>query len=245
MIIFAIGRRCNTVEFLKKFKIYKGASPFDWHMVTLETAIYFINNNFENFIDDIYLPWDKKIINKKNHKTLTKYVDNFEYLRINLRNHKHFGLNLNTVDINNLETNLYEAQKGLYYFHYDMDSDKIKQQQKRRIDRFLNEDPNNCLLLYIWSSLRLEEIQKTILYIKEKVSSVVKKHYNFLFVLPIENLQNSMETIHVDKKLSIIALKVPKWDIQSKKYYNENNLNNPQIKWKQLYRFIFKNYSIS
>lgn len=245
MIIFSIGRRCNTVEFLKKFKLYKGASPFDWHVISLETVIWFINNEFKNFTDDIYLPWVKKIINQKNfNDTNIPSVDDFKYLRINLRNHKNFGLNLNTVDINDIETDLYTSKKGLYYFHYDMSKNDIIQQQQRRIQRFLDTNINECLLLYIWTSLTVDKIDTTVNEIKNQIK-LLNKPYKMLFVLPIECGDNALKKLVDENNLTIVTIKVPAWEVQSKKYYNENNLNNTQIKWRELYNFIKRHYKIS
>lgn len=67
--IFAIGFRCNTDEFLDKFlKIRRYSSPFSYMVIDIKTALSFIDNNFENYINKDFIEPGKNTykFNKRN-----------------------------------------------------------------------------------------------------------------------------------------------------------------------------------
>ena len=54
--IFSIGYRCNTDGFLIHFlKIRKYSSPFSYMIIDIKTALQFIDNKFENYINLEYI----------------------------------------------------------------------------------------------------------------------------------------------------------------------------------------------
>lgn len=64
--IISIGRRCTTDQFLEKYKLKKFSTPFSSIFCDFETAIYFIYNNFKNFLNI------KKVVNH-NYKQMNHW----------------------------------------------------------------------------------------------------------------------------------------------------------------------------
>ena len=71
--VFSIGYRCVTDDFLKKLNIRKYSSPFSYMFIDYITAIYFINNNFVDYLDVVqvnsnvdYKIYDKEIGTHRN-----------------------------------------------------------------------------------------------------------------------------------------------------------------------------------
>ena len=52
--IFTIGSLCDSTFFLRFNKLSKFASPFDWVYIDLETAFQVIENQFDNYLTDLY-----------------------------------------------------------------------------------------------------------------------------------------------------------------------------------------------
>ena len=240
MEIICIGRRCNSTEFVRKYNLTDKtctSSPFDWDFICLESVIYFLNCNFKNYTNDIYMPWENKIINNTQNYEIPKTQD-FIYLRINLRgSHKNFGLNLNTVQNRPIDPNLYTCLDGLYFFHYNFCDESIVAKKQNKINEFLSKKSENILLFCIWSILKKNEISTTIEYIQNVLKKVTKP-YRFLFVFPIDDLLSDFEIHKMDRPIYFVSIKVPPLTTQLSYSYNENNLDNPEIKWKNLYNFI-------
>ncbi len=81
----------------------------------------------------------------------------------------------------------------------------------------------------------------TIEYIQNLLKKVTKP-YRFLFVFPIDDLLSDFEIHKMYSTESgpiwFVSIKVPPLTAQLSYSYNENNLDNPEIKWKNLYNFI-------
>jgi hypothetical protein len=58
--IIPIGEDCSVALLLKELEIRKASYPFDWITCSFSSAINLINNNFEDFINPMYLVRDKR-----------------------------------------------------------------------------------------------------------------------------------------------------------------------------------------
>ena len=54
-IFIPIGSNCEISHYLKRNKLRNYAYPFDWNCSSLEMTYNILNNNFNNFLDDIYI----------------------------------------------------------------------------------------------------------------------------------------------------------------------------------------------
>ena len=64
--VFSIGYRCNTDDLMKQMNIRNYSSPFSYMVIDYKSVFKYINNNFEDFCDIIYLN------NKEKNKNINK-----------------------------------------------------------------------------------------------------------------------------------------------------------------------------
>ena len=54
-IFIPIGSNCETSHYLRKHNIRNIAYPFDWNCASLEMIYDVLSNDFENFLNDIFI----------------------------------------------------------------------------------------------------------------------------------------------------------------------------------------------
>lgn len=230
--IYAVGRRCNSVEFLQKFNLYSDTSPFDWDVCDLTTVIMFIKLQFHLYNYDLYNPWTGQIINPKNFKTGPDQPK-VSYLNIKVRNHKHLCINLNTVQIKD-DYNIYSDREGLYIFHYNMNLQDNLEKKNRRINRFLQQDKDQIWLLHMLNMIEEDQLQVE----KDYVCNLIKQvKYRFILLFPIVNYSKPTNSeivqSHIFVYFSVPSLQEQLTEkIQGKSPPgNDNNINDPRINW--------------
>ena len=244
MKVYGAGKRCNTIEFLKKFDFFQECSPFDWDVVGFETVIKILNEDFANYCDDLYLPWQKEIINNTGIYKQPA-TSNFKYLKIKLRNHKHFGVNLNTIRLENMDSvDVYANDCGQYVFHYDFSDVSVIQKKQRRIKRFLDNEPQNTILFHITRNYKYEELDETIRYYKNLLDKCIKP-YHFVIVICFEaQSAHCCSAIINSTKYNnhkLICFRTCPLHIQLENKANDNNVTDRRIQWNVLSNYLKKN----
>ena len=258
--IWSIGRRCNSTQFLKQYNIFTKDTPWDWAVCDIETIVVNINTDFQDFLCDLYSPITDKVINPRNFLSKpnpkinkVKYLD----LKFGENNNRNIVLNLNMIDRGETrQYNLYDLynQKGLFFFHYDMEKAENHAKLQHRIDRFRELGEEN-VLFYIAKTVSSEQLQSEKSRITNIISGCVKK-YKWAIMVPLENMkENRMENIEKTRKEDVtingiagknisvrfIYISVPPLSVQlgSNCYGlrnrpipgNDNNVNDTRIDW--------------
>lgn len=116
---YGIGYKCSTDHFINFAGIRKYAGPFSYMLCDLETAFYFIDNKFNNFLKAIKVTNLNFTFNHK--KWLHKYVFfNHEFLPPHDR-----------MEILNIK-------RICCWNHHNLDDIKIIDKLQNRIKHFLN-----------------------------------------------------------------------------------------------------------
>lgn len=236
IIYYSIGRRCNAVELLQKHGLFTECSPFDWDVVAFRTVIQMLSTDFKGYCDNAYLPWTGQMVrNAGKHDTPKE--KGFRYLKIKLPRHKNFAVNLGTVaDPKRPPANLYEADRGLFFFHYDLKDSAVVEKKKRRAQRFI-ANRERAVLFYIWHTLARDKVASTI---KEVVQLVhgLPWLYRFVIVLCVENAPAPFAVDERDERVVFLHLRVPPLAQQLKTKPNENNVNDPRINWTPVIEYL-------
>lgn len=235
-IIYSIGRRCNAIEFLQKYKLFTECSPFDWEVVDFKTVIQMLKQDFKGYCDNIYLPWTGQLVRNVGKYPLPK-EKGFTYLKIKLPRHRNFAVNLATVDVNHIPKNIYNARTGLYFFHYDLKDPLVVQKKQKRIQRFLS-NKHKSVLFHIWTTLPEAKIKETKEYIVNLVGSI---GYRFIIVLCVESYKQLFEVDETHSpKITFLCLRVPPLVQQLKTKPNENNIDDARINWIPVVQYMKK-----
>lgn len=237
--IFSCGYRCLSTDVLKNNNIRKMSCPFDYLFIDLESVFKIINNNFENFLNDIII-YNKnenknELIYKKNYietDNNLNLLENVSYMKECYNNNTLlFNKNYTYFKIKDKKTmDLYEFESICEFHHHDITNDNVYEKMKIKIDRFINilKKDYSIAMLYITRILKIENIN---VYINNIL--ILKKKYNINYYLIIVVNCDNLEDQHYlcDNNLFIIK-KVKSYEIQTltnltdniDSYYNEFNI---------------------
>lgn len=237
--IFSIGYRCYSPDFLINFKLRKMSGPFDYLFIDFETSLKIINNNFDDYLNDIIL-FNKntqhiELFYKKN---TTKINDKFyELLKNNIgyMAHSYNSVNLlfnqNYLDDDKLNDklndNLYNWESICSFLHHNILDSNIYTSIKKRCERFnnvINKYNESTALFYITKIINCKSIVE---YMKDILKLKKQNNIKCIIIIIIINCDNIEDTEYyneVDKCLFIIK-KVENYETQYNKYQTDNNLN--------------------
>ena len=226
--IYSIGYRCNTDDLMKKLNIRHYSSPFSYMVIDYKSVFKYINNNFENFFDIIYL-------NNKEKNNEIYELSNQEFYNYNWYNtfwYNDLYINKSCL-INKHIQNVPDWNNVCIWNHHNINNIEVKNTINKRIERLynsLNNKSNTTLLIYI------NKIEKNINYDKNELLDFIKnKKCNLLFIQPLYYYNKEIENIYTDNNLNIIHMN---------SYYecNGTGLDDTRIAWKKLEELIYKIY---
>jgi hypothetical protein len=144
-VVIPIGSNCETSHILRKHNLRENAYPFDWNCASLEMVYNVLNDNFQDFLNDIFIGTE---INR------LYFGDNDDYI---ISNEKIFPIICKKYNI------LFPHD----YNKVDVISiNKVKNKYKRRIDRFINLIQSNKTIYLVCcnKNFSLNEWQKSVYY---------------------------------------------------------------------------------
>ena len=145
-IYIPIGSNCEVSFFLQNNNLRNVAFPFDWNCSSLKSIYEILLNNFDSFLDDIFIGEAvNRLYFEELEQGLTKIDNEFIYPVI--------------------------CKKYLILFPHDykeVDNDAlviVKQKYKRRIERFntyINRDDLEIIMIYCNIDFNLNDWQKSV-----------------------------------------------------------------------------------
>lgn len=185
-IYIPIGSNCATSHYLRKHNMRNIAYPFDWNCASLEMIYDVLSNDFENFLNDIfigtkidrlYFGEDDNII-ITNEKIFPIICKKYNIL---------FPHDFNKIDANYIN--------------------KVKNKYKRRIERFKNiiNSDKIIYLVYCNKKFNLNPWQKSVY---NEYNKKILEHYNgnnTYFLNKIKELFKDKKNINI---ISLNELKV-------------------------------------
>ncbi len=186
-IYIPIGSNCFITQYLRTNGLRMEAFPFDWNCSSLKSVYEALNNNFESFLDNIYIgEMTKRFYFEENEKCIS--------------------------DINNLFTHnqfIYPVicKKYSILFPHDYKSiddktlESVKEKYKRRIDRFnyyINQDTTTVKVILIYSNIDfiLNDWQKSV-YNTSGIDVKSLSTNNLIYIDKIKNMYKDKEYISV------------------------------------------------
>ena len=215
---FTIGYRCTADSFLKYLNIRKYSGPFSYMVIDLETALYFIKNNFKNYFD---------VISIKNHN----------YLWNNKKWSPHLYFNKKFIP-NNIEIS--KNKRICCWNHHDLSSLDVKNSINRRINHLLYSlKTNNTLLLYI-SNIKInkDESKSLIKLSNDFLININSKYVYILILCPLINYENNPIINKISNNINIIYYK-------SNMEGHINDITNNKIRWDLVKKLILENYNFN
>jgi hypothetical protein len=237
--IFSIGYRCYSTKFLINFKLRKMSSPFDYLFIDFETALKNINNNFDDYLNDIIL------LNKNTQQIELFYKKNtieinnkfYELLKNNIGYMAHNYNNVNLLfnqnylendnnNNNNNNDNLYNWETICSFYHHNILDTNIYTSIKNRCERFntiMNIYNKTTALFYITKIITIKDIES---YMNNIIKLKIKYNINCFIIIIInsDNFEDNYYYNEIEKCLFIIK-KVENYETQYSKYQTDNNLN--------------------
>lgn len=147
-IIFSVGHRCTTASLIKIMNMKFESYPFDWVVSKLSSVQYFLENNFENFLNkENYTQIESDTINVINNEiqiiTQESIVYNHELEKNKINNNGSYGYQLALT-------------------HHNMMVDKDNEYFKRCITRLrkILSSPKKKHYLYIHPLLGIHDFNK-------------------------------------------------------------------------------------
>lgn len=142
-IFIPIGSNCETGHFLRHSKRRDKAYPFDWNCASLEMVSNVISNNFEGFLDDIYIGERTKRLCFDDCGRL-KITNEEIFPVICKKYHIMFPHDFNRIDESTIK--------------------QVKNNYAKRIDRFLEtiNSTNNIYLVYCNCNYLLNDWQTSV-----------------------------------------------------------------------------------
>jgi hypothetical protein len=237
-VIFTIGYRCYSTDFLIKYELRKFSSPFDYLIIDFETSLKNINNHFNDFLNDIiFIHYNENKIEFVYNKNTTEIDNRFYQLlenNIYYRGHNYRGhynniyliFNQNYLDNKLTSYDYYEWNKICCFMHYFILDENICNKIKNRCERFnniMNKYNKTTSLFYITKIIICDSI---IDYMNKIIE--LKKLYNiscFLIMIINCNIDNNHYYYEIEKCLFIIK-KVENYNTEYEKYQIDENLKN-------------------
>tara|TARA_Y100000817_G_scaffold109861_1_gene85931 strand:+ start:985 stop:1692 length:708 start_codon:yes stop_codon:yes gene_type:complete len=213
--IFSIGYRCNVDDMLNDMGLRKQSSPFSYMVIDCKTALNFIKNKFEDYVDN-FLYVD-------NNRFHFKWCENIwgAHLFFNKKNLK---------EVKNIQIN--EWDSVCVHNHHDLRNPQIKLSIKNRCNRLLyilNKKPDTLLLFCIDKiAVNYEDTLQRIDLIDRFTNEYL---CNFLFLIPILNYSEKPKLVKYSDRINIIYFKS----------FNEGNgtaYSDKRIKWDLIKNYI-------
>jgi hypothetical protein len=182
--VFSIGYRCNSCDFLRDYlKIRKYSSPFSYMVIDIQSALYFIDTKFKNFIDmESVLPGiDTLFFNKRRW-------------RCN-QIHKISEITDSCDDVLNMS-------RVCMWNHHNLTDEPTRNSIKLRFKHLLytlEKKPETTLLFYIEKIQTFGEKES---YFDIKL--LEKYTTNFLILIPLLNFHSDPTLIYNSKNIKII-----------------------------------------
>ena len=228
--IYSIGYRCNTDDLMKKLNIRHYSSPFSYMVIDYKSVFKYIDNNFADFFDIIYL--NNKEKNDKIYELSNQQFYNYNWYDTFWYNDLYIN---KSCLINKHIQNVPDWENVCIWNHHNINDNEVRDTINRRIERLynsLNNKSDTSLLIYI------NKIEKNINYNKNELLDFIKnKPYNLLFIQPLYNYNKEIEHIYTDNNLNIIHMN---------SYYecNGTGLDDTRITWNKLETMINNIYEI-
>lgn len=253
-VVFSIGFRCYSVDFLNHFKLRKFSSPFDHMIIDFETSLKIINNKFDNYLNDVVLfNRNARHVQLCNGKNTTEIDNKFHKLLekpIGYMAHDFGDVNLcfnqNYLDDchGELNNNLYHWNRICLFRHYNVSEAGSCQTIQRRCDRFnsvVNEYNETIALFYITKIVNCENIVE---YMNNIVQLKKQNDIKF-FIIMIINCDNLEDNEYYDEanKCLFITKKVENYETQYAKYETENDVKH--LNYEKEFSVISKYFTLN
>ena len=232
--IFSIGYRCYSTEFLIDYNLRKMSSPFDYLFIDFETSLKIINNNFDDYLNDIIIfnkdtqhieLFYKNKTTEINNKFYELLQNNVGYMAANY-NSRNLLFNQNYLDDNKISDNLYNWNTICSFLHHNILDSNIHTSIKKRCERFnniINNYNETTTLFHITKIINCENIVDYMHNIIELKTKYGIKCF-IIIIINCDNIEDSEYYNEVDKCLFIIK-KVENYETQYTKYQTDNHLN--------------------
>ena len=218
--IYSIGYRCNNDDFLKSNDLRKYSSPFSYMLIDYKSALYFIDNSFNNYFDYIIIEPNK-----------IKLIDKFFTTSVFINK------NCNNISKTNI---VHNWEKICLWNHHNLNNeiDKIMIRANRLLYNLNNKS----------SSLMLFCIHKIQNYIDNNINNYIdiafllkfNKKYNthLLFILPLYNYNLDPKIMYNSNNIMIIYLN---------SFYEGNGtaFSDERIKWNDVMKLMNNYYNFN
>lgn len=191
--IISCGRRCTTNQFLNKYKLKSFSTPFSSIFCDFETAIFFINTKFKDFLN-------------------VKFIENHNYKQMfHWRFAPKFYYNYNIIKKFEDKLNFNNLERLLIWTHFDPIKDKkLIERRCDRINNIIKNNENSKILLFYIDKIRnyndCENIKNNILCIINKYNIFE----NILYIIPCQDIIEECNLYFNNERLHIFLLKVTK-----------------------------------
>lgn len=230
--VLSIGYRCYSAEFLKHYHLRKFSSPFDYTCIDMETCFKAIQNNYDDFLNDIVVMYRNRqsielLYPKKTKNVKQNIVELLEndigYMADNYNN---IGLvmNQNYIDDTKLSGNLYDWSHICLFLHHAIQLEDIYQKLKmrcQRSQRIMQKYGETSCLFFISKIVNCSNI---IDYMNEIIR--LKQKYKIVSFLTMIICCDNLEDTHFyneSNKCLFIIKKVEDYETQYSRYRTDNN----------------------
>ena len=213
---------------MKQMNIRNYSSPFSYMVIDYKSVFKYINNNFTDYFNTIYL-------NNKEKNNNIYDLSNQTFYNYNWYNNLWYSdLYINKSNLCNKHIqNVPDWENICIWNHHNINDIEVKNTINRRIERLynsLNNKSDSTLLIYI------NKIETSINYDKNELLEFInKKKCNLLFIQPLYNYNYDLKHIYTNNNLNIIHMK---------SYYecNGTGLDDTRISWDKLKIMIHNIY---
>jgi hypothetical protein len=217
--LFSIGYRCNTDNFLKQMNLRQYSSPFSYVVIDIKTALFFINNKFQNFIKKEDLAPGKNTFTFNKKPWICNHI------------HKHSIITGDRVDILDMDT-------VCIWNHHDLHDTQTINSIHRRVTHLLeclDKSPNETLLFYIEKAHKYGE--KDCYF---DIGILDDYTCNFLILIPLLNFNKDPHLFYDNTKIRIIYFNSNSSGWGDDVEYNKETWSKLEILIKTLYTFDIK-----
>jgi hypothetical protein len=214
--IFSIGYRCTNDELLKSMKLREYSGPFSYMVIDYKSALEFIENRFQKYLDFDYLN------NTKYYWCENLWIKNLFF------NKKYTPNSKSNIRLD-------KWNKICVWPHHNLFNDTPM--LKRRCNRFLNildNKPSTMLLLCI---PKIQEYSTdTCFYDLDLLLNFIGKHKTHLLMLvPLHNFNHLPLVVYNKDNLLIVYFN---------SYYEKNGTaySDNRIRWDMIKKIINDNY---
>jgi hypothetical protein len=251
-VVFSIGRRCNSTDFMIKFNLRKFSGPFDHVIIDFETSLKTIFTKFESYLCDII------VFNKDQHKIELLYKkntteinnkfyelleNNIGYMAINKNNYTE-TFNQNYLDDCKLNANIYNWNTICNFHHHNLSDNNTYNTVKNRVDRFnnvfqkYNETTSLFFITKIVSHTNIMDYINEMMEIKKKYGI----HCFLIVIITCDNRDDTHYYYELDKCLFIVK-KVQNYADQYYNYLTENKVD--CYDYQNEYNIILKYFNLN